>query len=264
MIRRSRFFGCMLFCGIILAAQTPGTFSATGIMTAARFWHSATLLNDGTVLIAGGVSETPTGLEVTLASAELYDPSSGTFRAVGKMIVARSAHTATLLPNGTVLIAGGDGTPGSAELYDPATATFTATGNMIADGSYFHTATLLPDGAVLLVAQGYYGSGAQVYDPSTGAFAVTGSPYAAPYGLNTATSLPDGRVLIGQESEMEAEVYDPRSGTFSRTWPRIPWVQGSAALLMNGDVLLAGGNDDTGESASAAVYDPSTNGFGPV
>jgi hypothetical protein len=80
----------MLFCGIILAAQTPGTFSATGNMTAARFWHSATLLNDGTVLIAGGSSDDGGNL----ASAELYDPSSGTFRVVGNMTAARSAHTA--------------------------------------------------------------------------------------------------------------------------------------------------------------------------
>jgi hypothetical protein len=150
MKRRSGFFGFMFFCGI-LAAQTPGRFSAAGNMTVARVWHSATLLNDGTVLIAGGVAVDSLG---NLASAELYDPSSGTFRVVGNMTAARSGHTATLLPNGTVLIAGGDGTPGSVELFDPKKGTFTAAGSMINDDSFYRTATLLPDGTVLFVAEG--------------------------------------------------------------------------------------------------------------
>ncbi len=245
--------------GATALAQSAGAFTATASMATPRVWHTATLLPDGHVLIAGGAAAGG----VNLASAELFDPSTRIFSPTANMSVARIEHTATLLPNGKVLIAGSDGvtTPGSAELYDPKAGTFTVTGSMMADGSYFHTATLLPDGRVLFVAQGYYGSGAQVYDPSTGAFASTGSPSAAPYGYNTATPLVDGSIFITQGSEIEAEVYDPRGGAFGRTPPRFPWIQGMAALLMNGKILLAGGNDDTGQSALAGIYDPSTVGF---
>jgi hypothetical protein len=124
-------------------AQAPGMFTATGNMTAFRYRHSATLLQDGRVLIAGGITQNtapPFGQTVT-ATAELYDPATGTFVATGSMSSARASHTATLLPDGRVLIAAGSG-GGSpplvgpeyslvrAELYDPSTGTFTATGDM--------------------------------------------------------------------------------------------------------------------------------------
>jgi hypothetical protein len=121
----------------------------------------------------------------------------------------------------------------------------------------FHTASLLPDGRVLFVAQGYYGYGAQVYDPSSGAFSVAGYPFAAPYGDNTATALPDGTVLITQTSETNGELYDPSTGSFSRTLTRVPWIEGTATLLLTGQALLNGGNGYTDVSALAALYTPS-------
>ena len=134
-----------------------GTFSVTGGMITYQEAHTASLLANGKVLVTGGVVEIFGGQAggydtATLADAELYDPATGTFTTTGKMTIPRLWHRATLLPDGTVLIAGGsDISAGiSAEIYDPSTETFTAAGNMI--GTHFggHTATLLPDGSVLI------------------------------------------------------------------------------------------------------------------
>ena len=126
-----------------------GRWKATGDLTTPRLLHTATLLPNGQVLVAGGES---------LASAELYDPPTGMWTAADSMANARFDHTATLLPNGQVLVAGG-GFSGlaSAELYDPATGVWTATGSM-AIARVSHTATLLPNGQVLVAGGGPEGT----------------------------------------------------------------------------------------------------------
>lgn len=110
---------------------STGTFSVAGDMTAARFFHTATLLPDGKVLIVGGNNSIAGGCFCDpLPSAQLYDPSTASFTPTGGMAIAKSAHTATLLRNGKVLVTGGAANHSStgAELYDPSTGIFTVTG----------------------------------------------------------------------------------------------------------------------------------------
>src|SRR5713101_3461485 len=153
----SRFAGPSVLIGIMwatvffvapAAAQDENTlWSVTGSLNTARDSHTATLLNSGKVLVAGGYNGG------YLTSAELYDPVAGTWTATGSLNTARTNHTATLLNSGKVLVAGGynstSGSLTSAELYDPAAGTWTATGSLN-NGRYAHTATLLSNGKVLV------------------------------------------------------------------------------------------------------------------
>jgi Big-like domain-containing protein/putative Ig domain-containing protein/galactose oxidase-like protein/Kelch motif protein len=249
---------------------TAGTWTATGSMTTARTNFTATLLPNGTVLVAGGMTTTYVnsvlGSQI-VASAEIYDPVAGTWTPTANMAYARWNHTATLLPNGTVLVAGGGGAPflASAEIYDPVAETWTSTGSM-ANPRGQHTATLLPNGTVL-VASGQTNNtdlttSAEIFDPGTGLWTVTGSLIAA-RALHTATLLPNGTVLVagGANSTLDAilssaEIYDPSAGTWRSAASMLAArFSHTATLLPSGKVLVAGGCNCAAPLSNAEVYD---------
>jgi hypothetical protein len=250
-----------------------GSWTATGAMIEGRAGHTATLLPDGTVLVAGGLMS---GGSDMLASAEVYDPRTGSWTATGGMIEDRSAHTATLLDDGSVLVTGGGngllevGSLSSAERYDPRTGSWTATGDMI-QGRAGHTATLLHDGNVLVAGSGNFGvlGSAELYDPRTGSWTATGTMIEG-RGGHSATLLPDGRVLVAGGANHggdwavtgTTELYDESGGSWTATGSLgLPRKGHSAVLLFDGRVLVAGGNAGIGDRgwdwlATAELYGP--------
>ncbi len=198
-------------------SPTTGQFTSTASMGTPREGQTATLLPDGRVLIAGGVNTSSSGAATALNTAELFDPTSGTFSPTTQpMAIERYGHYAVLLGTGQVLIGGGFPDI-SAELFDPVAGTFTLTGIMtVARGGA--TATVLPSGQVL-VAGGFVGAGpavtntTELYDPGTGTFTATGS-MNSPREEHAATALFDGRVLVtggfgGTTDLSSAELYTP-------------------------------------------------------
>lgn len=251
------------------AASQPGV-SATGSMGLARATHSATLLSDGTVLIAGGYDG-----DCHIRETELYDPAARAFRPGPPLSAARCGHAAITLADGRLLLVGGWGIRdplASADLFDPAGGTFVSTGTMsVARGGA--TATLLRDGTVL-VTGGTDGTrmlaSAERYEPRTGLFIPAGD-MTAPRSAHTATLLADGRVLIAGGSSARdtvvssAEIYDPASGRFAVTGAMtVVRHKHGAALLPDGRVLVVGGADArdwNGRYASAELYDARRGSF---
>src|SRR5579859_900216 len=239
----------------------PDVFTPTGAMKAGRDLATATLLRGGKVLIAGGERTNSQGIPVPLADAELYNPATGTFTPTGSMITARDWATATLLKDGQVLVAGGQGANftnlASAELYNPATGKWTATGSMNASG-YAITSTLLPSGKVLVTDLGF-SNAAEVYDPATGKWTDTG-PMVSAHGFGTATLLKNGKVLA-TGGTTATELYDPAANDWTATGSmNVVRQYPTATLLPDGQVLEAGGiTPDGGPTlASAELYNPAT------
>jgi Kelch motif/Galactose oxidase, central domain len=213
------------------------------------------------------------GVAVSLAAVPASAAASGTFSLTGSMNAQRYGSTATLLPDGDVLEAGGAATGPSAELYNPATGTWTATGSMVTPRGG-DTATLLPDGQVLVAGGGSASgllSSAELYNPATGTWTATGSMTTAREG-QSATLLPNGQVLVAGGNGASgflssAELYNPATGTWTATGSmETAREDQGATLLGNGQVLVAGGYNSisSAAAASAELYNPATGKFTPT
>lgn len=235
--------------GTPTTAQPPTTYTITGSNSAGSV----------TVQIVIGVD----------------DPVSGEWTPADSMTQARFRHTATLLPNGQVLVAAGTRkqATASAELYDPAANTWTLTGSL-SQSRQSHSATLLPNGRVLVAGGFKTGAGseqssAELYDPASGSWSSTGSMSDA-RDLHTATLLPNGLVLVaGGEGKAgalsSAELYNPATGNWSPTGAMAQArFSHTATLLANGLVLVVGGTSDSGVLASAELYNPATGTWSPT
>jgi uncharacterized protein YjdB len=274
---------------------TSGTTSGTAVFIAttgatnlntSRYQHSATMLNNGQTLVAGGINCPTAGSCTYLNTTELYNPGTGAFTYSGTMATARSAP-AVLLNTGKVLIAGGyhcDNSGNcssliSAEIYDPTTGNFTSAETMTVARSG-HTMTVLSNGTVLVAggetctsaASCTALSSAEIYDPNAGTFTPTSDGMSAARFGASAVLLNSGSVLIaggfdGANLPAAAEIYSPGNNNIF-TWAgpnlNVPRFDATATLLNNGQVLVAGGstcNLPGCPTNAAEVYDPVANTF---
>lgn len=235
-----------------------------GALVTPRFEHTATLLADGRVLLAGGF--TSANLSAT-NSAELYDPATNTWSATGSLHDARDAHGAVRLKDGRVLVVGGasNGNVLTAEIYDPATGAWSYTSSPSSAHVAFDP-VLLRDGKVL-VAGGISTAVGELYDPVTGTWSLTGSLVDARSSYK-AVRLRNGKVLItggnfNLYQSSPSELYDPSTGKFTETGSlNMSRSSHIAVLLRSGEVLVAGGLRGNGGKIvvlrSSELYDPAT------
>ncbi|MES2732295.1 MAG: IPT/TIG domain-containing protein [Bacteroidota bacterium] len=246
----------------------PGSFSATGGMTYGRYSHTATLLADGRVLVAGG-----SGNDQANAPCEIYDPATGNWTITGSLKTPRMEHKAFRLKNGKVLIIGGSSgreVANMCELYDPATGQWTDAGslsvlatsgsNNIYRGAGFR-AVMLANGSILATGGGGYSQNstrAEVYDQATGKWTLTGEMAYAERILHTNTLLKNGKVLVAGYTT-NTTLFDPTTNTWTDTGGTSPHqTNATAALLPNGKVLFAGGSSIAGVVDSCKLFDPAT------
>jgi uncharacterized repeat protein (TIGR01451 family) len=239
---------------------TAETFQFGPTMTVPRFWHTATLLPNGQVLVVGGRSaysnDEPDSAPV--ASVELYDPVKNEFIPTNHLTFARSQHTATLLPDGRVLLVGGKGADTHAEYYSPQTGTISPAGSTLTP-RWGHWAALLPNGKVLIVGGYNVYPPAEVFDPEIG------SSRAVPLATNDfiagAITLISGKVLVFGYT-WTAQIYDPERDEFSLTERPVSMRSTPGMTLLNdGRVLISGGGSGLGYLQSTEIYDPATGAF---
>jgi len=261
---------------------TANKFTLAGAMLAPRCGPIATLLPDGTVLIAGGAtcSDEPAPMK----SLEIFDAKTATFHTAGELTVPRFDLSETLLQNGKVLIAQGYDAAHTAvartELYNPATSAVEYGGSMVTPRC-FASQTKLADGVVLFAGgircddpEHAAIKAAEIYDPA-GQFARVGEMNVARV-CQSATLMKDGKVLIAggatgfsyAASLDSAELYDPEKATFSPTGSMTkPRACASGAVRDDGTVLIKGGHSQSAPGTApvdltdSEIYDPATGKF---
>jgi hypothetical protein len=248
---------------VSLACAVPSfaQILATAQLNVERRGHTATLLEDGGVLIIGGDN-----LNGMVSQAEIFDPASQTASIFAGSISARTDHTATRLSDGRVLVVGGRGQSGaltSSEIFDPVTATFTAGPSMTAPRSG-HTATALANGNIL-VAGGDASGSAEIFNPPTHSFSPIAANMIAARKFHSAILTSSGQVLIvGGVNALNtvlntAEVYDASSQSFYSppTDMQAPRALATLKLLADGKVQIIGGDAEL----SMEVFDPTDGIF---
>ncbi|HEX6501796.1 MAG TPA: kelch repeat-containing protein [Terriglobales bacterium] len=250
-----------------------GSFTVTGSMLQARAEFAITLLANGQVLVAGGCTAyDANGCIGTTTKAEIYTPSTGTWKATGALRAARHAMTATLLASGKVLVAGGATGASdaliSSELYDPTTRIWTLGARMVQARSDY-ASIMLPGGKVLFMGgeniNGVSIRNAELYNPFSGTFTATGSMVAS-REEHTAVLLANGSVLASGGNRLtlttstplaSAETYNPATGTWTTTGSMSNARSGhTSTVLTNGFVLNTGGSNALNELNSAELYTP--------
>jgi hypothetical protein len=251
---------------VSMPALLDPAWSVTGKLVQARASHAALTLKDGRVLVSGGHD----GLAPT-ASAELYDPTTGTWSSIESMSVPRNAPTMTEISQGKVLVTGGVGSSNepllSAEVYEPDKGRWRLTQDMGSPRMH-HTATALSDGRVLVVGGGRAGiaalGSAEVFDVGKASWTPVESMSGLRYN-HAAILLPGGKVLVAGGSDgftaaASAEVFDPGAGSWKAAGVMTSArVRPTASLLADGSILVAGGAGTLGASdglTSAEVFDP--------
>ncbi len=262
--------------GLLLSVCLAGT--ARGATFTPRFGHTATLLASGDILLVGGAQgPSPLG---ALTTVQLWLEGRGTLLDMTPLTVARASHTATLLPNGRVLVTGGRDATGASRsdgvVFDPLLNSWTAAGGAMSATRFNHTATLLKTGSVLLCggqnSGGTMNSSCDLYDPATNLFSAAGSLQAA-RAAHTATLLPDGRVYVAGGYDVSAspsrylvttEVYNPGTNGFLSASPLISArAFHTATMLGSGKVLIAGGFNGRNLKANIGILD-STEIYDPI
>jgi uncharacterized repeat protein (TIGR02543 family) len=243
----------VLYASAELFDPQTETWELTGSTSIPRFLHTATLLPNGKVLIVGGAYDT-WEINNQLASAELYDPETGTWSTTGSLNQGRYYHAATLLPSGEVLISGGSSAGNnyfnSAEIYNPTAGTWTNT-QSLAIARHTHTATMLPNGRVLVAGGRSSGgplSSAELYDALTKTWTSTSDLNAPARADHTAKLLPNGMVLVagGRDGSgptiSSAELYNPDNGQWLPVGGLIQHrCNHQPVLLPDGCLLITGG-----------------------
>lgn len=271
------------------------TFSSGGATVEVQRWFAAIGLQDGRVLLTGGIPDSRTGPPEPTTRAEIYDPATDTFQPTGSMTTGRARHTMALLGDGRVLVVGGMGGSGTTEVYDPDSGRFTAGPEFSGEG-LLTQALALRDGSVLIVG----GGTAERYDPASGTIEVVNDSGDLP---DVPALLPDGRVLLtgGLDHDVWRATWPPRvSETGETTYPAIRIVDRAVILdpftgeatevepmtstrafhraltLPDGRVLIAGGiPDEAAQDGSdeieaedilrrSEIFDPATGRFTPA